>query len=400
MPFSGWVRWRIGAGSIHSCRFIHRCSCTLWCSFATCSHSGRVNTSGAASVLVAVGDRAMREDVDRVAAAAGVRVVHAGEPSGRAVWAGASMVLLDRAAADRCVAHGLPRRDRVLLLSNAVNSEDWESAVAVGAERVLHLPVQDDELVAALSTAADSRGADLRRGPAVAVLGGSGGAGASLLAVAIAQIAARIAPEALLIDADPWGAGLDLALGSESAPGLRWPDLALREGRLGYDALRDVLPAHRRVSVLSGGRTGTGIAPGPLTAVIDAGRQAGITVVCDLPRQPGPATETALRAADLVVLITSADVRAAAAAAVTGGWAGSINPNVGLVVRGPSPGGLRGDDVARTVGLPLLASMRPQAGLADAMERGGLRVGARSPLAKAATRVLALLKQHPVAVPG
>jgi secretion/DNA translocation related CpaE-like protein len=363
---------------------------------AICSHSEWVTISGTASVLAMLGDRPMRDDVDRVAAAAGVRVVHAGEPSSRAVWAGAPVVLLDRGAAARCVAHGLPRRDRVLLLSPALTSEDWESAVAVGAERVLHLPGQDGELVATLSAAPDGRGAGPRRGPVVAVLGGTGGAGASLLTVAIAQAAA----ESLLIDADPWGGGLDLALGNEGEPGLRWPDLRLSEGRLGYDALRDVLPTHRGVTVLSGGRMGTEIRPGPLAAVIDAGRRAGVTVVCDVPRQPGPATETAMRAADLVVLITPADVRSTAAAAVTGGWAGAINPNVGLVVRGPAPGGLRADDVARTVGLPLLVSMRPQPGLDGSMERGGLRVRARSPLATAAGRILALLRQQPVAVPG
>ncbi|MHA3019012.1 septum site-determining protein Ssd [Mycobacterium sp. BMJ-28] len=343
-----------------------------------------------------LGDGPLHDDADRVAAAAGVRVVHVCEPSSRAVWAGASVVLLDSAAAARCVARELPRRDGVLLLSPEVTGADWESAVAVGAERVLQLPGQDGELVAALAAAPGGRGAGPRPGPAVAVLGGAGGAGASLLAAAIAQTAGR----SLLIDADPWGGGLDLAMGSEDEPGLRWPDLTLRDGRLSYDALRDALPNRRGVTVLSGGRAGTEIAAGPLASVIDAGRHAGVTVVCDVPRQANSVTETALRAADLVVLITPADVRSTAAAAVAGGWAGTVNPNVGLVVRGPSPGGLRAGDVARTVGVPLLASMRPQPGLAGALERGGLRVRARSPLAVAAARVLAVLQQPRVAVPG
>ena len=30
----------------------------------------------------------------------------------------------------------------------------------------------------------------------------------------------------LLIDGDPWGGGLELALAAEEEPGLRWPDLA------------------------------------------------------------------------------------------------------------------------------------------------------------------------------
>jgi hypothetical protein len=65
-------------------------------------------------------------------------------------------------------------------------------------------------------------------------------------------------------------------------------------------------------------------------------------------------------------------------------------------VRGPAPGGLRSAEVARIVGLPLLAAMRPQPGVTDALERGGLRLRRRSPLAAAARRVLTVLAQHPV----
>jgi hypothetical protein len=70
-----------------------------------------------------------------------------------------------------------------------------------------------------------------------------------------------------------------------------------------------------------------------------------------------------------------------------------------VVVRGPSPGGLRSADVAKIVGLPLLAAMRAQPGVADVLERGGLRVRHRSPLAIAARRVLAVLPQHHKAAP-
>ncbi len=57
----------------------------------------------------------------------------------------------------------------------------------------------------------------------------------------------------------------------------------------------------------------------------------------------------------------------------------------------PHLGGLRAGDIAATVGLPLVAAMRPQPGLADALERGGLRLRACSPLARAAAGVLGLL---------
>jgi hypothetical protein len=74
-----------------------------------------------------------------------------------------------------------------------------------------------------------------------------------------------------------------------------------------------------------------------------------------------------------------------------------LNPNVGLVVRGPSPGGLRAEEVAEIVGLPLLVSMKPDPRLAEQLEHGGLRLGRRSALAAGARCVLALLPVHPAA---
>lgn len=342
----------------------------------------------ATAVLALVDDRALRDDVDRVAAAAAVRVVHAHRPSSRSVWVSAQVVVLDAAAADRCAREGLPRRDRVFLVgSNEPDGGDWEVAVSVGAQRLIRLPNQDGQLVDAFTTASQGAGSSAHRGPVIATVGGCGGAGASLFAAALAQTA----PQALLVDTDPWGGGLDLAMGTEGVPGLRWQDLTLRDGRLGFEALRAALPAQGGVTVLSGGRAGAEIGAGPLGAVIDAGRNAGVTVVCDVPRRVTSAVEVALESADLVVMIVPADVRAAAAAGAVTGWARTVNPNVGLVVRGPAPGGLRAVDIAETVGLPLIAAMRPQPGLADTLERGGLRLRARSPLARAATGVLGLL---------
>jgi hypothetical protein len=119
-----------------------------------------------------------------------------------------------------------------------------------------------------------------------------------------------------------------------------------------------------------------------------------VTVVCDLPRRLTRAAEFGIDAADLVVMVTTADVRACAATTAVTAAVRPINPNVGLVVRGPSPGGLRSTEVARIVGLPLLAAMRPQPGLEAMMDRGGLRLRQRSPLARAARRVLTVLGQR------
>jgi len=88
-------------------------------------------------------------------------------------------------------------------------------------------------------------------------------------------------------------------------------------------------------------------------------------------------------------------VRSCTAAAAARPWVLACNPNAGVVVRGPSPGGLRAAEVARIVDLPMLAAMRAQAGIAEVLERGGLRVRPRSPLGAAARRVLSVLAGHP-----
>jgi secretion/DNA translocation related CpaE-like protein len=345
-------------------------------------------------ILVLVGDPALRDDVDRIAAAAGLPVVHASDPSGRNAWTAAAAVLLDVAAARRCAHRALPRRGRVVLVVHTEpRAADFQAAIAVGAQHVIELPAHDAELMTELSDAAEAARDAGRRGAVIGVIAGRGGAGASIFATALAQAA----PDALLVDADPWSGGLDLVLGSEREAGLRWPDLALQGGRLSYPALRDALPQRQGISVLSGGRAASDIEAAPLSAVLDAGSRGGATVICDLPRRSTGAVETVLDAADLVVVVAPADVRSCAAAAAVTPWLSAINPNAGVVVRGPSPGGLTSADVAKIVGLPLLAAMRPQPGVADALERGGLRLRSRSPLAGAARRVLAVLHQRQVA---
>jgi secretion/DNA translocation related CpaE-like protein len=346
-------------------------------------------------VLAMVAEIAMRDAVDRVAAAAGVAVVHVAQPPNRQAWTGASAVLLDGAGAACCSDNRLPRRAHVVMLgAGEPGAADWRTAVAVGAAHVMTLPADEAKLVAALSEAAAS-GSDAERGGAVvAVMGGRGGAGASVFAAALA-LSAR---DALLVDADPWSGGIDLVLGTEDKPGLRWPDLALEHGRLDFAALRHALPRLNGISVLSSVRAGNDVEAGPLGAVIDAGRRGGATLICDLPRRLTRSAELAVDAADLVIVVATADVGSCAAAPSVAAALVAINPNVGLVVRGPSPAGLRSVDVARIVELPLLAAMRAQANLAGMLERGGLRISHRSPLGTAARQALSVLAAHPSAV--
>ena len=274
-----------------------------------------------------------------------------------------------------------------------LESELWSAAIDVGAQYVCTLPAREAELVrliAEWSEAAERGRRAPRAGRVIAVTGGRGGGGASVFAAALAHCAG----EALLVDLDTAGGGIDLLLGGESLPGLRWPDLSLRAGRLSWTALREVLPRRNAVAVLSSTRTYCDIDPGAAAAVVDAGRRGGATVVCDVPRQLNQAGVTILESADLVVVVTSCDVRGIAATAALVGVMRTANPNLGLVVRGPAPGGLRAAEVVDIVSAPLLAAMRPEPMLGLQLEHGGLRMRRRSPLATAARTVLGVLDQR------
>lgn len=347
--------------------------------------------------LVMVSDPDLLDAVLRLAAAAGCELDRAVDATAaRRQWAEAPVVLLDAAAAQQCAGHGLPRRGRVVV---AVRGEPppavWQQAVAIGAEHVVSLPEAEPWLVAALSEATEEPRA---RGPVVGVVGGRGGAGASVLAAAVAAAAVRAGRRALLVDCDPLGGGLDLVLGAEDLDGLRWPGVGVAGGRVPAAALHAALPAPPvagrgggELALLSCDRAAGGPGAAAVAAVIDAGRRAGETVVCDLPRHGTDAAAAALDAADLVVLVVPADVRSCAAAARVVAVLAEHGAVPRLVVRGPAPGGVDAAEVARALELSLLATMRPEPGLARALERGEAPGRARGPLAGAARAVLAEL---------
>jgi len=347
--------------------------------------------------LVMCSDTELLDDILRLAAAAGCELRRTIDPAqARRHWSEAPLVLLDASAARRCAQSRMPRRGSVVV---AVRGEPapavWQQAVAVGAEHVVSLPQAEPWLVAALAEAAEGGGRD---GAVVAVVAGRGGGGASVLAAAVAVKAVRQGEHALLVDCDPLGGGLDLVLGAEDLGGLRWPELTVGGGRLAASALHAALPTppvgrhEARLCVLSCDRATSGLAPAAVGSVIDAGRRAGEIVVCDLPRHPTDAATVALAAADLTVLVVPADVRSAAAGARVAALLADLTANLRLVVRGPAPGGIEPGEVAGAIGLPLLTTMRPEPGLAQALERGVAPGRARGPLATAAREVLATLR--------
>lgn len=347
--------------------------------------------SGNRSIAM-VSDESLLEELLKLAAAAGCDLERVPDATAvRAQWNTAPLVIVDEAAAEGCQGARLPRRDGIVLVSSAEpRSETWQHAVALGAERVVRLPGGEHWLTEALADVVEGTGKPA--GKVLAVLGGRGGAGASVFTAAVGLAALRRGRNALMIDCDPLSGGLDLVLGAENEQGLRWPETRLRSGRVSASALHAALPGRTRgdanLSVLSGARDGHAPEPDAVNAVIDAGRRSGDIVVCDLPRDLSRSACVALDLADLVALVVPAEVRACVAARKIAERILDRGANAGVVVRGPAPGGLRAEEIGHAVGLPLLASMSQQSGLARALEHGDFSTGSRGPLASATNRVL------------
>ena len=337
--------------------------------------------------LLVSSDEVLVDDLVRLAAVAGVELLVVGEAgTARASWAGAPLVLVGDDQAAAVVRATLPRRGGVVVVgSNQDDAGVWRRGVAVGAEHVVFLPEAESWLVERLGDASD----DERRALVLCVAGGRGGAGATTLAAALAFAGMRRQLRTLLVDADPLGGGIDLVLGGEDAPGLRWPDLVAARGRVAPDSLCSSLPAVEALTVLSWDRGDVlDITREAIESVLSAGVRGTELVVVDLPRRADVASEVALAMADRAFLIVPAEVRAVAAAGRVAASVGLLTADLQVVVRGPAPSDLEPEVVATSLGLPLAGSCRAEPGLAAALDRGDPPGRTRGPLARLADRLL------------
>ncbi|MFB9906236.1 septum site-determining protein Ssd [Allokutzneria oryzae] len=340
-------------------------------------------------------DTELLDEALRLAAAAGCEVQRVPDAAAaRRLWSSAPLVLLDEAGLKRCADADLPRRAGVVVLTETEPDPGlWRQAVEVGVHKVLALPRAEPWLASTLADIAE--GPETDAGRVLAVVGGRGGAGASVFACATSVVALGRGEQVLLVDCDPFGGGLDLVLGAEHTEGLRWPGLTPTRGRMSSSSLRSALPEAEvkggGLTVLSCDRDGGGPEPAAVDAVVSAGRRGGGIVVCDLPRHLPDAALTALDLADLAVLVVPAEVRACAAASRVAERALSRGVDLRVVVRGPAPGGLKAEDVERSLALPLLAAMRPEPGLGRALDNGHPPAQTKGPLAATAGQVLDVL---------
>jgi secretion/DNA translocation related CpaE-like protein len=339
--------------------------------------------------LFVTADSALLEDVLRISAEIGIILDVAPDPAAARKWyPSAPLVLVGIDAASSCVRARLGRRPSVVLVGRYAEGEPpgWPIAEQLGVEHIVTLPAGERWLSDRLRRLTESS----PPGHVVAILGGRGGAGASVFAAGLAVTAARAGWRTLLVDADPLGGGVDLVLGWEALDGLRWPALSETSGRVSPPSLVEVLPKRGELVVLSWDRGEVIAVPAEAMATaLDAGRRGRDLVVVDLPRRLDDASLCALGAADRGYLVVPAELRACAAAARVAAVAGPHCPSLSAVVRGPAPGGLRAKEVAQALGLPLAGALRPEPRLANSLERGEppAREG-RGPLAELCQRLL------------
>jgi secretion/DNA translocation related CpaE-like protein len=335
--------------------------------------------------LILTADPDLLDDLLRLAAAGGTEADVAADPgAARSRYAAAPLVVIGADQAGACLRARLPRRPRVVVVGRDTPPADV--AELLGAEHIAVLPAAEPWLVDRFTDRPDAATA----GRVLAVIGGRGGSGASILAGALAVTAVRTGLRTLLVDADPLGGGLDLVLGWEEVGGLRWPALAGTEGRVDAPALIRALPHRGDLVLLSFSRDELLTVPADaMAATLDAARRGRDLAVVDLPRHLDDAAVLALQSADRAVLVVPAELRATAAAARVAATVLPHCADVAVVVRGPAPGRLRARDVASALGLPLAGSLRPEPRLCQALEQGEAPASdGRGPLADLCARLV------------
>lgn len=274
-------------------------------------------------------------------------------------WQAAGTVFIGVDSAAAVAALALPRRERVYLVgSDSGAAALW--SVPLGAE-VIVLPQGRGWLSSVLAGQAGGTGELL------AVLGGSGGVGASTLAAALAWRASDRGRSVALVDADRLGGGIDLLMGAEREPGWRWPRFAAADGVLGE--LGEFLPMVDGVTVLSMAR-GPDLELGrdPLAAVLASLRRTFDLVLVDAGRSGSAAAREALRLAGRTLLVVGGCVRGVAAA---GEVLRAFAPPATEVVVRRLPGVRVPDEaVEEALGLPVVARLRHDPRLVIAAERG------------------------------
>lgn len=288
-------------------------------------------------------------------------------------WSSYRYILVGSDLANECGDARLPRRSGIAIIhcdrdpgpeTTAWERELWKHAVTLGAANVVGLPSAEFWLRDALT---DIRHRNEPLSPLIAVMPGSGGAGASTLSINLGLRAVSQGVSAVVIDTDPVGGGLDLTLGAEEQQGVRWSDIDPGSGRIAAETLVNALPVFNGLSFLSYGRAKIHLPETEvLAAVVDAARRAFDLVIVDVPRGLTSASELLVSQADLSVIAVRNHVRSVAASASMHEWVHLVGGKSHYVVTADHKG-VSVHDISRALGerdlteLPFIPSMTTRA---------------------------------------
>jgi secretion/DNA translocation related CpaE-like protein len=349
---------------------------------------GMDTSSPSASVLLATTDEVLLDDLLRLAAAASITPVVEHDLHGlRRSWHAAALVVVGRDLAEPLAGAEPVRRSGVVIAGLEPDGDDlYRSAFGIGAESVFRLPTDESALSEKL---ADTLDGGVRTAVTLAFVGGCGGAGATTLASAVAVFANRRGIRTMLIDGDPLGGGIELALGIERGDGDRWPKLLNASGRVSAAALRSALPTADGLAVLSWDRSDVAVLPPEtMSSVLGAAQRSSDLVVVDLPRRADPAVEEGFIRAGTTLLVVPCDVRSVAAAKRLVGPLRDVADDLRVVAREPRVKGLSAPDVAEHLMLPLATKVGYERDLPFAMDQGRFDPRPRGPLGRAAADLL------------
>ncbi|CAM3164402.1 septum site-determining protein Ssd [Nocardioides dubius] len=332
--------------------------------------------------LIVSRDRRLIDHLQQLSAAAGVAVQVQGEPHrALAPWAAASLVLLGADVVSEVVQVAPTRRSGVYLVSvERIPDQTCREVATMGVDGVAELPRSDRWLMELLDDAGEFRD----RGVSIGVVAGSGGAGASTFACALA-VQAAAQSDAALFDLDPFGPGLEMISGFDQLDGLHWEGLGEATGRLSARVLRESLPRKGRLGLLGWSAPRRGLVPFVVREAMSAAVRGHDVTVLDLPRTGDPIVEeVAARCTHLVVVVRT-DIASIAAA---GRQLDRLLPSgpVSVLVRGSA---VDLASVGRVLDVPVIGAMPDQRGLTEAIDLGlGPIHSRRSVLAKAAKATL------------
>ncbi|MFS3127329.1 septum site-determining protein Ssd [Nocardioides sp. Bht2] len=328
--------------------------------------------------LILTRDPQLLDHLHQLSAAAGATPnVHTDPRGALAAWATSHLVLVGVDLLGELQALAPNRRPGVYLVSmEHLPDRAFREAVGVGIDGVAELPRSDSWLMELLADVGEFRS----KGVSIGVVAGSGGAGASTFACALA-VQAATRTDAALLDIDPYGPGIDMISGFDQLDGLRWEGLGQTTGRLSARVLRESLPRKGRLGVLSWADPRRGLVPFAVREAMSASVRGHDITVLDLPRTPDPVVdEVAARCTHLVVVVRT-DVAGISAA---GRLLERILPAgpASVLVRG---GAADLTAIERVLDVPVIAAMPDQRGLNEAIDLGlGPIHSRRSVLARAA----------------